>query len=88
MDRQTIFQTFVRSTFGQDPGATLGAQLVRLSELTPVDAGQVAALNLAQDRMVYIARGATKLVACASQDREQIVAFQFAGDLVSIPATG
>ena len=88
MDRSTIFQTFMRSTFGQDPGAALGAQLVRLAELKAVDPGNKADLDLKEDRIVYISRGATKLVACASDDREQIVAFQFAGDLVSIPAAG
>ncbi|XUU60536.1 helix-turn-helix domain-containing protein [Erythrobacter sp. HA6-11] len=85
MDKQTIFQTFMRSIFGQDPGGVLGTQLVHLSELVPLEPGQAAELDLGQDRIVYIARGATKLVARASHEREQIVAFQFAGDLVSTP---
>lgn len=85
MDRKIIFQTFMRSIFGQDPGGVLGTQLVHLSELVPVEPGQAAELDLSQDKVVYIARGATKLVAHASHEREQIVAFQFAGDLVSIP---
>lgn len=38
------------------------------------------------DQMVFIARGSTKLVAQASHGREQIVAFNFEGDLVSVPA--
>ncbi|NVE93466.1 helix-turn-helix domain-containing protein [Altererythrobacter lutimaris] len=85
MDKQTVFQTFMRSIFGQDPGGVLGTQLVHLSELVSVEPGQAARLDLRQDRVVYIARGATKLAALASHEREQIVAFQFAGDLVSIP---
>lgn len=39
------------------------------------------------DQIIFIARGSTKLVAQASQGREQIVAFNFEGDLVSVPAT-
>ncbi|MHA7819386.1 MAG: Crp/Fnr family transcriptional regulator [Erythrobacter sp.] len=40
------------------------------------------------DQIVFVASGSTKLVACASQAREQVVAFHFAGDLVSVPARG
>ena len=39
-----------------------------------------------RDQIAFVARGSTKLVAQASQGREQVVAFHFAGDLVSIPA--
>ncbi|UAB78905.1 helix-turn-helix domain-containing protein [Erythrobacter sp. SCSIO 43205] len=38
------------------------------------------------DQIIFIARGSTKLVAQASQGREQIVAFNFEGDMVSVPA--
>jgi len=39
-------------------------------------------------KFVFIGKGATKLVAHASSGREQIVAFHFQDDLVSIPARG
>ena len=39
-----------------------------------------------QDQIVFVANGSTKLVAICSQGREQVVAFHFAGDLVSVPA--
>jgi CRP/FNR family transcriptional regulator len=39
-----------------------------------------------RDQIVFVATGSTKLVAQASQGREQVVAFHFAGDLVSVPA--
>lgn len=39
-----------------------------------------------RDQIVYVAAGSTKLVAHASHGREQVVAFHFAGDLVSVPA--
>lgn len=41
-----------------------------------------------QDQIVFIAKGSCKLVAEASHGREQVVAFHFAGDLVSVPARG
>jgi len=41
-----------------------------------------------RDQIVFVASGSTKLVAHASQGREQIVAFHFAGDLVTVPARG
>ncbi len=39
-------------------------------------------------KFVFVGEGATKLVAHASSGREQIVAFHFQDDLVSIPARG
>lgn len=41
-----------------------------------------------QDQIVFIAKGSSKLVAAASQGREQVIAFHFSGDLVSVPARG
>ncbi|KEO89136.1 hypothetical protein EH31_13965 [Erythrobacter longus] len=40
-----------------------------------------------KDQIAFVASGSTKLVAQASQGREQVVAFHFAGDLVSIPSS-
>ncbi len=41
-----------------------------------------------RDQIVFIAKGSSKLVAEASQEREQVVAFHFVGDLVLVPARG
>ena len=38
--------------------------------------------------MVYIATGAAKLVARAAAEREQVAAFNFAGDMVTVPGAG
>lgn len=38
------------------------------------------------DQLVFLAQGATKLVALASGGREQVVGFHFAGDMVCVPA--
>lgn len=40
------------------------------------------------DQLVYLAEGATKLVARASGGREQVLGFHFPGDLVCVPARG
>lgn len=88
MDSSTVFQTFLRSTFGQDPGGTLGSQLRPIAKLDTIAPGDTTRIGSDQDRVIYMARGATKLVASASGEREQIVAFHFAGDLVSMPAQG
>lgn len=37
------------------------------------------------EHIVFVARGATKLVAHASQARDQVVAFHFAGELYTVP---
>lgn len=51
-------------------------------------AGRVATLDQTEPSLVYIARGAAKLVAHAAAEREQVAAFNFAGDLVMVPGRG
>lgn len=46
--------------------------------------GEDALAHARIDQIVFVASGATKLVAHASHGREQIVAFHFAGDLVPV----
>ncbi len=77
--------TFLRGTFGIEPGNALGRSLRELASESAVARGSVAPLDHSQDSLVFIAEGSTKLVAHASHDREQIVAFHFGGDLVAIP---
>ena len=48
--------------------------------------GEAAPLRGKREHHVFVASGATKLVASASHGREQIVAFHFAGDIVPVPA--
>ena len=49
---------------------------------------KVANLDCARANLVFLASGATKLVAHASDSREQIVAFHFEGDMLVVPARG
>lgn len=57
-----------------------------LGQAVFVRRGEEARLPGDGSKFVFLADGATKLVAHASGDREQIVAFHFAGDLVCVPA--
>lgn len=60
-------------------------KLRTLARFVAVSKGAAAQLEGSDDLLVFIDKGATKLVAHASGGREQVVAFHFAGDLVSVP---
>jgi CRP-like cAMP-binding protein len=79
------FDTFMRGTFGIEPGGATGRKLRELATSILVPRSAIASLDHRQGTLVFIADGSTKLVAHASHDREQIVAFHFGGDLVAIP---
>ena len=61
-------------------------RLLAASQCLSLTAGEAAKFDRAADRLVFLASGATKLVAHASKDRQQIVAFHFANDLFGVPA--
>ncbi|WP_394728741.1 helix-turn-helix domain-containing protein [Altererythrobacter sp. GH1-8] len=88
MDDHTAFDTFTRSAFGVEPGGRTGSQLEAMAHCVSLPRGIRAPLDHMRDQVVYIVRGATKLAARASGNREQIVAFHFGGDIVSVPADG
>ena len=64
----------------------LQSQLARLARLTELEREQSLQLDESVEQLVFLGEGATKLVAHASQSRDQIVAFHFAGDVFSVPA--
>lgn len=76
-------QTFLPSGTPED----ILPELMAIGHLVSTRRGARAYIDPSVDQMVYVSRGATKLVATASEGREQIVAFHFAGDLISVPAT-
>lgn len=86
MTYRASFDFFTRSTFGIEPGSRIGLQLEGLASRVILSKGQTAPLDKRADQLVFVADGATKLVAQASRQREQIVAFHFGGDIVSVPA--
>lgn len=67
------------------PSAAL-AQFALLARPRSVAVGGTVLPDESEDRFVFLAKGATKLVAYAALGREQIVAFHFANEIISIPA--
>ncbi len=57
-----------------------------LAQCASAAAGDEVASDSSKDRIVFLVRGTTKLVARASRQREQVIAFHFPGDLVPVPA--
>lgn len=56
-----------------------------LAQAVTIARGESITLPRTDGQLVYVGSGATKLVVAASSDREQIIAFHFAGDLVCVP---
>lgn len=85
VSRKQILAQFVAEywpgAFPGDPAIALGHLALPISVL----GGRSITTDPAKDAFVFLASGATKLIAKASKGREQIVAFHFAGDLVSVP---
>jgi len=69
---------------GMDEGSRL--QFAAASRMLTVNRDQQARLDESCDQLVYLGSGSTKLVALASHEREQVVAFHFEGDLICVPA--
>lgn len=88
MNNHSAFDTFMRAAFGMEPGGKTCNQLETIATTLSLDRGKIAPLDRSIDQIACITRGATKLAVHASGDREQIVAFHFAGDIVSIPSDG
>lgn len=63
-------------------------ELSALGDARSVAKGQEAGLCSCDDSLVFVSMGACKLVARASQGREQVISFHFPGDLVSVPSKG
>ncbi len=60
-------------------------QLRQVARYLQIGKGEDARIDQDEDQIVFVTRGATKLVAHASAGREQVVAFHFTDDLISIP---
>ena len=61
------------------------ARMARVQDLAPQ---QRIEGETGDDTLAFLAAGSTKLVAHASHDREQVVAFHFAGDVLTLPSRG
>jgi len=86
MAQTTIFETFEHDIARTEPGRSCTTALTKIARSIQLETASPAPLDETADMLVYIGAGATKLIASASGGREQIVAFHFSGDLISIPA--
>jgi len=84
---RAVFGPFAQSFLPSGTPEDIVSELMTIGHLISPKRGSRAYIDPAVDQMVYVSRGATKLVATASHGREQIVAFHFAGDLISVPAS-
>lgn len=61
-------------------------KLDRLADVLTLPAKCIAEFPISDQRLVvFVARGSVKLVAHVGADREQIVAFAFAGEMIALP---
>ncbi|MBV7266353.1 helix-turn-helix domain-containing protein [Erythrobacter ani] len=86
MTELASFDIFMRTAFGVEPAARAGLQLKAMAEAKCLGPHEEAPLGKRESNVLYIGSGATKLAARASDNREQIVAFHFGGDIFSVPA--
>jgi len=87
MDRKEQFDRFCTSILPADVSARCRSEFAEHARYTAIKADGRAFQGEGDDQIVFIATGSTKLVAQASQGREQIIAFYFADDLVSVPSS-
>lgn len=83
IDRRSIEQ-FMNRVFDRSALRGIGT----LAQTMHVSAGGDAPLDRHNATLVYIVAGAAKLIARAAADREQVAAFNFADDIVMVPAQG
>jgi CRP-like cAMP-binding protein len=86
IDLPAPVERFVVAVAPASSSEELAARLRTQAHVVQLASGEPFRIGDAEDRFVYVERGATKLVARASAGREQVVAFHFAGDLVWIPS--
>lgn len=82
----SLLDGFLKDVSCTPPDSEVVQALRKISHSIQVERGQAAAFGNWADMLVYVVAGATKLIAHASGGREQIVAFHFKGDLVSVPS--
>lgn len=86
ISRKHLFDAFWGSIAGDKVADEIAVKLGKLAQPGRIRRGGTAAIDPDDGAFVYIGNGATKLIARGPGGREQIVAFHFPGDLVSIPA--
>ncbi len=82
-----LFDEFRKAILPGGASGTTLSSLKAVARYTSAREGDAPFKGNGVDQIIFIASGSTKLVAHVSQGREQVVAFHFKGDLVSVPAT-
>ena len=80
------FDRFIDEVLPPDVGKPLLSGFRALSRRLNAVKGTPALTANGSDQVAFLASGSTKLVAHATRGREQVVSFQFADDLVLVPA--
>lgn len=86
LKQSQLVERFLGRLDPEGMNAPLRLQFAAASRAVAVWRDQQARLDESCDQLVFLVSGSTKLVAHASQDREQVVAFHFEDDLVCVPA--
>lgn len=81
-----LFERFATGVLPLDISDAVHLKFQSVARYASAREGDAPFKDNGSDQIIFIARGSTKLVAQASQGREQIVAFNFDGDMVSVPA--
>ena len=79
------FDRFALQILSADLSDEAHRRFQSLARMTALEKYRVLDFDDTRAQLVFVARGATKLVAHASESRDQIVAFHFVGDVFSIP---
>ncbi len=83
---RNLFDRFAADVLPADLPERTSARLRDLAQEVRAQAGEPLLTGCAESRLVHIAGGAARLVAHASHDRDQVLSFHFAGDVVLVPA--
>lgn len=88
MTQSDSLERFLSRVVDREVNRAALPQIISLSRTVRVSAGREVQLDQRGASLVYIASGAVKLVAKAAAEREHVAAFNFAGDLVTVPGPG
>ena len=79
------FQKFRRAVLSRAVSPDTDTRLSEIGVFQQVERGAPVQLAGQTDQLVFLAEGATKLVAYGADQAEQILAFHFAGDMIYVP---
>tara|TARA_R110000751_G_scaffold2018_14_gene9831 strand:+ start:52418 stop:53119 length:702 start_codon:yes stop_codon:yes gene_type:complete len=81
------FQRFAHRILPADLPDSVVCRFKSLARSSQLAKGHALGFAGAGQQIVFVVNGATKLVAHASESRDQIVAFQFAGEVFTVPGS-